>query len=183
MELNFKVKNQLLKRTDRQIVVNKSRNFHQCNFKFIGDDWEGLEKFAIFRNSKGKSYINFLGSQMECKCSIPAPAMIGNYMVLSVYGGDLLTSQELKIVLLPSGYTIDITPVNPEAKDIFEEAFEKIESKIDHIAFEEGYLRCYSSGVLLEETPIMVDLHEKIKELIPSFKLTDDGDLIINYKE
>lgn len=183
MDLNFKVKNQFLLRTDNKVVVNKSRNHHFCNFTFIGDDWEDIEKFAIFKNSNGEAYSCFLGTGLECKCTIPAPAMNGTYMKISVYGGDLFTSHELKVVLLPTGYTIDISPVDPLAKDVFTQAFEKLQSKIDHITFEDGYLRCYSEGKLLEETPIMMDFREEIKELIPSFRLAENGDLIVNYPD
>lgn len=38
-------------------------------------------------------------------------------------------------------------------------------------------------GVLLDETPIIANLEETIKEYIPSFRLTEDGDLIVNYPE
>lgn len=69
--------------------------------------------------------------------------MTGNYMKISIYGGDLITTTELKIILLPSGYTIDISPIDPSAKDVFVEAFETIQSKIDQVEFEDGYLKCY----------------------------------------
>lgn len=183
MNLKFDVNQQLLRRTDNQIIVNKSRNYIHCTFTFQGDDWENIEKFAIFKNNRGNAYICFLGSNMECTCTIPSPAMTGNYMRISLYGGDLLTTQELKVILLPSGYTIDITPVDPSAKDAFVEAFETIQSKIDQVEFEDGYLKCYGGGVLLDETPIIANLEETIKEYIPSFRLTEGGDLIVNYPE
>lgn len=183
MNLKFHINQQLLRRTDNKVVVNKSRNHIQCHFHFTGHDWQNIEKFAIFKNSKGKAYTSFLGKEMNCTCTIPSPAMTGNYMKISIYGGDLFTTQEIKVVLLPSGYTIDITPVDPDAKDVFVEAFESIQSKIDHITFEEGYLKCYGNGVLLEKTPIIANFEEKIKELIPSFRLTEEGDLIVNYPE
>ena len=181
LNLTFDINNQILQRTDKQIIVNKSRNYIHCTFTFKTEEWNNIEKFAIFKNNRGKAYTCFLGKSIECTCTIPSPAMTGNYMKISIYGGDLITTTELKIILLPSGYTIDISPIDPSAKDVFVEAFETIQSKIDQVEFEDGYLKCYGGGVLLDETPIITNLEETIRELIPSFRLTEDGDLIVNY--
>lgn len=50
VNINFHVKNQIIKRTDKTIVVNKSKNILFADFIFDEEDWEGKHKFAIFKN-------------------------------------------------------------------------------------------------------------------------------------
>lgn len=182
MDLNFEIKNQILSRTDENILVNKSKNYVFCNFKFKTDDWDNLEKFTIFKDSWGRSFVSYLGTSSDCRCVVPAEALKGTNFKVSVYGGDLITSSELTILLVPSGYTTCISPTaEPMSRDVFVEIFDKLQSKIDNIVYEEGYLRCYSEGEVVTELMLFEDIEEQIKELIPSFRVDDEGNLYVNY--
>ena len=192
INLNFIVEGQIMQRTDKNLVVNKSKGYIFTNFLF-DEEWEGMQKFALFKNDHGKTYACSLGSSTECRCSVPAQAMTGKYFKVSVYGGegeDLLTSNLLNVVLLPSGYTTSIEDPshNNVGVDAFVEVYEKLESKISRIEYEDGYLKCYAGNVFLQETPIFRkqdfrdEIKEEIKELMPYFEVRD-GDLYVIYPE
>ncbi|MDO5818706.1 MAG: hypothetical protein Q4P11_00070 [Methanobrevibacter sp.] len=182
MDLNFEINNQVLSRQDENILVNKSKNYVFCNFKFKTVDWDNNEKFAIFKDSWGKSYVSYLGTGNDCRCVVPNEALKGTNFRISVYGGDLITSSELTILLVPSGYTTRISPTAElMSKDVFVDIFDRLQTKIDDIVYEDGYLRCYSAGKVIAELMLLVDIEEQIKELIPSFHLDEEGNLYVNY--
>lgn len=185
--LNFKVEGQFIKRDDRKMMVNKSKNIHFADFTFEGEEWEGIKKFAIFKNDYHEAYVSSLGNSEECRCSIPAEAMRGRYLKISVYGGDLITSNELTISLVPSGYTTTISTPSDSAKDIFVDIYEKIEAKIDNIIYEDGYLICRSGEEVLCKTPLYLDIEaavrQEVKENLPYFKLSKEGDLYVVYPD
>lgn len=131
MDLNFEINNQILTRTDENILlVNKSRNYIQCNFSFQTSEWNGLNKFVIFKNEEGKAYEYWLGNSCECNCIIPSPVLSGDFFLISIYGGDRITTDEKRVVLIRSGYTSDISSITDE-KDIFIQILEMIEGKAD----------------------------------------------------
>lgn len=162
MDLNFKVNNQILSRVDKQVLVNKSVNYVFCNFEFQTDDWEATDKFVIFKDSWGKAYTISLGISNTIRCVVPQEALKGTHFKISVYTGDsesLITTNELTILLIPSGYTTNITPTSSGDPDIFIQIFEELETKIDSIIYEDGFLRCYADGKLITELelPLIVD--------------------------
>lgn len=182
MDLNFEINNQILSRKDDNILVNKSKNYVFCNFKFKTAEWTNLEKFAIFKDSWGKAYVSYLGTSCDCRCVVPIEALKGTNFKVSVYGGDLITACELTILLVPSGYTTLISPTAESmSRDVFVDIFERLENKIDEIVYEEGYLRCYASGKIVSELMLVVDVEDQIKELLPSFRVDDEGNLYVNY--
>lgn len=188
MILNFKLQNQIIKRTDKKIVINKSKNILFADFIFEGEEWEGIHKFAIFKNEKMQAFTSSLGLDDNCRCSVPAEAITGRYLKVSVYGGDLVTSNELTITLVPAGYTTNISNSSmSNGKDIFVDVYEKIESKIDNIIYEEGYLKCRSGEEVLCQVPLFLDVEEmiklEVKENLPYFKLSNEGDLSVVYPD
>lgn len=157
LDLNFNVKNQILERTDKQVLVNKSRNYLECNFNFTTDDWEGLSKVAIFKNSFGESFTSYLGNDRECNCMVPSPALVGDYFKVSIYGGDLITTNEKTVVLIPAGYTTEISEIPEDSADIFVQIFDQIEERIDNVIFNEGHLEFLSGENVLVDVELTVD--------------------------
>lgn len=67
--LNFEIKKQKLKRIDKNVIVNKSKNIISCKFEFLDpENWGNIEKFAIFTNAKHDTYVCSLGKNMTCEC-------------------------------------------------------------------------------------------------------------------
>ena len=162
VDLNFEITNQIIERLDKNVLVNKSQNYVKCCFNFITSDWDDLEKFAIFKDAWGHSYISSLGPTKTCECHVPNDALKGTNFKVSVYGGDLITSNELIILLIPSGYTTNISLPKEHGKDIFVELFEKIESKIDNIIYENNNLCCFSGDDLLLNIPLILSYNDLV---------------------
>ena len=104
IKLNFNVNNTELKRIDTFPVISKSKRMHQAVFDFDGEIWRGVEKIAIFTDSWGKSRRMYLGKYKKCKCIIPDKALTGTYFSIVVYGGDLITTNEISVPLVYSSY-------------------------------------------------------------------------------
>lgn len=153
MDLNFKINNQLLTRTDQEILVNKSKNYLHCNFLFETSDWSGLVKFALFKNEENETYPVYLGLNDTVSCIVPTKVLNGDFFKVSVYGGDFISTNEKTIVLLPAGYTGEVG----EDKDLLVKIFERIEEKIDNVTYTNGILTFESNGVVLETISLVVD--------------------------
>jgi len=149
MELQFEINNQIIQRTDTEKPVQLSRNYLQCYFDFKSAEWDGVDKFAIFRNENNKSYTCHLGTENVCECTAPVNALTGSFFRVSVYGGDLITSNIETVLLLKSGYTTNISPDTPHSKDVFEEIFEKLGEKIDDVTYEDELLKFYADEVVV----------------------------------
>ena len=48
--IDYEIQNQLIRQvSEKPYLVNNSRNYLKLNFKFKSEDWEGLDKFIIFK--------------------------------------------------------------------------------------------------------------------------------------
>ena len=147
----FNLENQLLRRTDSEALMSKSHNILQAEFTITGEIWEDIvDRFVIFKDSWDEETIIILDA--ESKCVVPSACLDGPYFKVSVYGGDLITTNEITIPLLDSGYdkthTIHHT-CNQKTKDVFVKIFEKLHFKIDDIVCADNSLMLFSEGRLL----------------------------------
>lgn len=111
----------------KKFLVEKSNNYLKIFFNFKTDDWDNLRKFIILKDSDRKAY------QFNMKndgINIPSIVLKKNYFFVSIYGIDVntnrITTNELKINLVETGYTQDISRIDDEGKDIFIEMEELI---------------------------------------------------------
>ena len=144
MILNFEINQQIIERTESNILVNKSKNYVECNFKFKTNEWTGIEKFAIFKDSWGDPYRVHLGDECESTVIVPEAALKGTYFKVSVYGGDRITTDEKTIPLIPSGYTLKVKPPEGSDVDIFVQIWDALDEKVTDITYEDGVMRIYS---------------------------------------
>lgn len=163
MDLEFDVNNQILTRVDNNKLVNKSRNYVQCNFSFITSDWEDLDKFAIFSSPKHNHYVVHLGTLMRGSAVVPSDVLLGDYFQVSVYGGDLLTTNRVKINLIKTGYTTHISSVKKFKTDVFVQIFKELDVKFDVAIFDgDSNVSFYNTddeGELVELCNIDLNLH------------------------
>lgn len=128
--LKFQVKNQHLKRIDETVVVNKLRNILVARFDFR-EGWDDLSVFAIFKN-ENKSYCFEVPIEENIgECVVPWEVLQGRWFKLTLFGGDLLTTNEITIYLSESGYTTDVSSTSDPSPDIFVQVFEKLDEKAD----------------------------------------------------
>ena len=130
MNLEFNVNNQIIKRIDSEKVISKSRNIYTAIFNFI-DTTENLfideNIFVIFQDSWGKRKTIFLGKYNSAlSCNVPNDVLKGTYFKISIYAGDLVTTNIVTIPLIESNYsTCDTIQEEDYYKDIFVEIFNK----------------------------------------------------------
>ena len=164
MNLEFKLENQILKRTDNETIVARSKNFYKCKFQFDEEFWDNLNKFAIFEDSWGKKTTVHLGNTIGVlSCIIPDFVLKGTFFKVSVYGGDLITTNTVSIPLTQSGYGRNNHSCN---KDIFVEIFDKLDSKIEEIGFSDNALHIFNDGELVDSICLDFANETQIKELM-----------------
>lgn len=145
--LNFEIKKQKLKRIDKNVIVNKSKNIISCKFEFLDpENWGNIEKFAIFTNAKHDTYVCSLGKNMTCECIIPEEAMLGKFMKVGLFGGDRITTNNLIIPLLHSNFTINIKSSSQSTSDFFQYILKGLNGKYDDLELDGDKIYCYSDG-------------------------------------
>ena len=104
MKIKFKVNKQQLQRQDNQILASFSKNLLQCEFCF-DDTWIDVYKYALFTDvSKNQSIVE-MGIEQNIKCVVPENMLKGNYFLVSVFGGDRITTTQETVLLQPSGFS------------------------------------------------------------------------------
>lgn len=177
--LIFNIYGQYLKRKDHHTVVNKSHNILKCKFTFKDAIWDNVEKFALFSNSTD-TYNIPLGSNASGDCIVPWEVLQGKWFKLTIYGGDLITTNEVTIPLIRSGYTNDITPTSEASRDAFIIALEQINSKIDSIECENNDLLLYSNGELLNTISLPFANIEEIKALLENYPSMEEIEEVLD---
>ena len=104
MDLNFRVSKQIITRKDNENVVADSKNYLYAAFSF-SEEWTGT-KTAIFK-SGDDAYCVML---QEDRCLIPWEVIKPRWFSVSVFCGDLVTSNKVAVRVLESGYTEGETP-------------------------------------------------------------------------
>lgn len=179
IEIQFTTENQLLKRTDKEILINKSKNIIKAKFTINGDVWENIDKFAIFTDAFDNKTTLHLGKGSLCNCVVPSSCMKTNFFKVSIYGGDLITTNAITIPLIDSGFSKHHHDCDEDnAKDIFVQIFEKLNLKIDDIVFADNCLHLFSGGSLINSVCLPyvdeVQVESIVAEQIREFFQTDE---------
>lgn len=133
MLLSFNVEKQIITRTDTEKVVTNSMNYLYAQFSF-SDEWTG-EKTAVFKGKHG-TYNALLDA--ENKCLVPWEILTEAMFDVSVFCGDLITANAVKIFTIQSGYEIGDESRIP-TPEIYTQVINKlneIEAEIDPEAIE-----------------------------------------------
>ena len=175
--LEFEVHNQTLIRIDSQDVMNKNKNQYQCRFIFEEDsEWVELNKFVLFTDGWGNSRTQHLGNNSNIlSCLIPDKMLSGSYFKISVYAGDLITTNTISISLIDSDYrrrhhsdrylSCDCDS-SSHGKDIFVEIFERLDYTVDSIFYDKNTLHLFNRDQLLESVYLPFLEEEDIKSLV-----------------
>ena len=102
-QLNFRVINQSLTRTDTFIPVAGSKNYLLASFEFTTDDWDTIDtKTAIFVNEQNIKNEVAISDGM---CFVPFEVLTNSgYIYVSVYGGDRITTNSVPVFIDASDY-------------------------------------------------------------------------------
>lgn len=185
MNLTFEIENQILKRTDKLTIVKNSRNIIKSSFTFSNEVWEDINKFVVFTDSWGEQFVSHLGRLDVCSCSIPQDCLKGTYFKVSVYGGDLITTNDVIIILQDSNYKHHHRPQlghceHHHEKDIFVDIFDMLDTKIDSVLLADGCLQLYSNDRLVDSVcfNFSVDdaqILERITEIDSSISIINEN--------
>lgn len=182
MILNFEVNNQIMKKCDTNEdidLLNYNYNQYCCNFSFNTDEnslWNEIDKFAIFTDGWNNTSIVHLGTENSVNCFVPKDVLRGTFFKVSVYGGDLISTNNVFIPLQMSGY-VDYNPFNQNGsninlnnkKDIFVEIFTNLDTKVDNIIYDEHSLHLFNGEKLIESVFLPFIVEEDIIELTEEF--------------
>lgn len=162
--MNFKFQIQ-----DKTLTYKKSYKHEElfCTFKFLTPEWKHLEKYAIFWNKKGKSFIRYLGKGMVGRCPIPKEVFNELYFYAQVYANDDIKTQKKK-VFLQENIPFD----NTCGKKELDKFFNTIEEdSIDDIFYDDNKLLIYSNNKLIKTIDIVDEqlLVKVIEGTAPNF--------------
>lgn len=121
MDIVFDVKNQILVRTDANNIVADSKNYLRAIFNF-SSDWQGKTKTATFKSN------NLVYSQIldeSNSCDVPWEVINSGYMEVSVFGGDLITTNPVLVKIISSGYVQGET-TKPPTPDVYTQILDKV---------------------------------------------------------
>ena len=184
MSLEFVVNDQQLRRVDTTRVVGNNKNVYTCKFNFIDSGWDELHKFAIFTDGWGTTIKVHLGKETnKLTCLVPDRVLKGAKFKVAVYGGDLLSTNNVTVPVIESGYHKHIHSKGKACsnkKDIFVEIFESLDTKIDNIAFSDDHLHVLCNNKLIESIYLPYLTEEDVNELIQVF--ADDFQEQLNNK-
>ena len=113
MTLLFTVRRQslTLPKNQQEAIVADSKNYLKVKFNFCTPEWsESNIKYALFTHS-GKTYKKILGAEegmSRNECLVPPEVIKPGKLKISVYCGNLITTNEVIIDIIPSGYTENI---------------------------------------------------------------------------
>lgn len=132
-QLLFNIKNQWIYRTDKFKPVAKSRNYLYAQFTFLTCEWEGMTATALFENDK--QVIEQLIDQ-DGVCEVPWEMLDldskGEFYV-SVFAGDLITANRVRVTVYESGYTDDAESSRPPTPSIYAQIIERMDGIEDEM--------------------------------------------------
>ena len=110
--LVFQVKNQTISRLDNMAVIADSRGYLGACFRFT-PDWDGKMKTAIFKRGSTVLEAALTGDEVPPD-RFPAQMLEGGgEFSVSVYAGDLITTNAAAVRVVESGYIEDAPPALP----------------------------------------------------------------------
>ncbi len=108
MDIIFNIVGQKISRLDSNFVVGDSKNYLTAVFAFSGE-WDNLSKTAVFKNDDYT--LNMTIKNNACK--VPHELLSSGSFFVSVFGGDLITTNTATVRVTPSGISEGGEPVDP----------------------------------------------------------------------
>lgn len=118
MTLEFIINNQSLtkyKSQSSQKVVADSRNYLKALFHFQSEEWKNQICYALF-TYQGQTWKQILGVEEDCawnECYVPEEVIHAPGFAVSCYCGDRITTNEVKVDVVSSGYTENVVNQRP----------------------------------------------------------------------
>jgi hypothetical protein len=173
MELKFKVEEQTLSLVNKKNVVADSLNYLTCAFGF-SYEWAGLLKTAVFISESDEVYTAVLDK--EDKCEVPWEVIKSPSFRVSVYGGDLITTNIVLIQVTESGYLQGDISEEP-TPEVYAQITKLIEEQIKDVA---DFGRAVSAKVRGESLTLPNAEETSLTRLSLFGKTTVESDVLVN---
>jgi len=113
--LNFDVEAFDIVRLGKERIPSRNQNYPHASFRF-SRVWQGLSKTAIFhRIDTGPIHVPLI----DDRCQIPNESLWSpGTIFISVFAGDLRTTNSARVEVIESGYMDGISPVPPEPTNV-----------------------------------------------------------------
>lgn len=134
-QIQFVVKNQVIRRVDHFVVVADSENYLYARFTFVSDDWDNLTKTAIFKKvTSDTAYEQILDANGVCE--VPHEVLAGEgSIVVSVFGGTLITVNTAIVRVEKSGYSSDLESSVDPTPSVYEQIVSRL-YKVENLQVE-----------------------------------------------
>lgn len=170
MDIQFEIKEQtLIRKSETEHPVEGSKNYLKTKFEFTTSEWDGLIKFALFKNEQGIEFTKYLGRGDYGECFVPYEALKGDYFTVTIYAGDLITTNEVIVSLVRSGYRKCNSGVQDAYVDIYDELDTKISKEemasVYYLVNEKVDKDCFQGFFDARMTVWLQDLTDAINEL------------------
>jgi hypothetical protein len=123
MQIQFRVVNQSITRTDSNKVVAGSKNYLHASFDF-SSDWNNQVKTAVFINND--QVFNQILDETDT-CMVPWEVITPGKLRVSVFAGDLITVDKAIVDISESGYIEGQTPT-PPTPDVYSQILDKLKN-------------------------------------------------------
>lgn len=151
MNLKFEISDKVLHYKKPRNNIHTDSDGLFSSFVFTTPEWKHLEKYAIFWDKNGKSFIQYLGRPNNTKCPIPKEILNQLFFYVQVYANEQIKTQKLKV------FIYDEIPKEHHKcckKDI-EDFFDKTDKEIDNIIYDDNKLLIYSHNRLIKTINII----------------------------
>lgn len=129
--LEFNVTGQRIQRIDKAVPIAKNRNYFKAKFNFKSEEWNGIKTALFVQGGYSKSQV----LDETDMCEVPWEFFDTNCTIrgyVSVYCGDLITTNKEFVTIYTSGYRESDASV-PPTPDIYQQLIE-LQSETKEIA-------------------------------------------------
>ena len=131
MELTYNIQGQIIHRQSQNCLANNGQEYLSLRLSF-DEEWQNYDKFILFNYHK-TNYLMELEYDNEAEAYlqiVPKEVMTGKGFRFTIYGTlglERITTRQVKVDLLESGYTTDITSIDyPDTPDILSQVFTRL---------------------------------------------------------
>ena len=123
--LEFDVDHQFINRIDIEKPMTDSKNYIFARFNFLSDDWNLMNQITALFTKDDESFIMLLNENGECK--VPWELLVDSGdLYVSVYSGNLSTTNKSRVTIYEGGYTEDTENSEPPTSNIYTQILDNV---------------------------------------------------------
>lgn len=162
MKIQFTISNQHIEAKVSSKVVADTKNYLEANFFFVTSEWDGITKTAVFTNQFGTYNVILEDDQ----CMVPWECLTAGDLSVSVFGGDRITTDVVKIRISPSGYKLGQTPREP-TPDVYAEILDRLKT-IQGGTVSEADIKA-AVDAYMEKNPVEVLTQADVEKIVQDY--------------